>query len=602
MPLFPGRDVGDIGKPAHRRSSMSEVPLMSSRLTISSRGVFRRVMVAVALVPLLVACAPGSSSTTAKPAAPAAAPAAAPVTAASPVAAPADPNVKTGGVAKIGLYQEPILLNPMLGSQTAAELVSRNIIEGLVQATPDGNYAPLLAAEVPTIQNGGVTADGLTVTWKMIMNSGNPIPVRSGYPEIESVTAPDELTAVVKYKKLYSAYRDHFNWVFPAHAFNAPETPVDKLNTLIDKKDFNRAPFGTGPFKFKSWASGDNITLEKNPNYREPGKPYLDGLIFKITPSREAAVQSFKAGELDGVWNLTESNLAEFEAMADASLAPLPSDRVERLILNTSCPSGPQMGDPACPHPVLGDIRVRQAIELAIDKKAIVDKLLFGKTTVASSVVPVGWYAPTLQPTPFDPNKAKQLLDEAGFVPGADGIRSKAGVRAHLEYGTTTGDRLREQTQQVIQEMLKNVGIELEIKNVPSPVLLGGWVDNAARAKGNFDMLMWTTNATLDPQGHLDSYFSSNQIPTDQTRSGRNYHRIQDPELDQAIVAGGATVDDAARKAAYKTAAERINADKGHIVLYNRLQLDALKKYLKGQQPTIWSDFTWDSENWWLDK
>jgi peptide/nickel transport system substrate-binding protein len=400
----------------------------------------------------------------------------------------------------------------------------------------------------------------------------------------------------VRYKQPFPGFKDpHFYWILPEHAFGG--------DTLIDKKDFNRAPIGTGPFRFKSWASGDTIEFERNPNYREQGKPYLDGVIFKVVPSREAAIQAFKVGEIDVLWNLIEANIPEFEQMQDAVAPAIPSDRVERLILNTTCPSGPQQGDPACPHPVLGDLRVRQAIELAIDKKALVDKLLFGKTTVATSVMPIGWYAPKLEPSAYNPEQAKQLLEQAGWRPGPDGIRMKDGVRASLSYGTTTGDRLREQTQQVIQEQLKAVGIEVEIKNSPSAVLLGSWQDNAPRAKGNFDILMWTTNAGIEPQASLFNYYHSSRIPSDQTRGGQNYHRIQDPELDKALEAAGATLDEEQRKAAYKTVAERVNAGKGHIVLYNRLEIHAFKKTVKGNTPdNFWDQFTGNIEDWWLDK
>jgi peptide/nickel transport system substrate-binding protein len=526
---------------------------------------------------------------------------------------------KRGGTVRVGISQEPIILNPILGSQTVNTVVASNMIEGLLQVGPDGNYQPALAAEVPTTTNGGVSADGLTIRWKLkpgvLWSDGkpftsedvlftykvftepqNPIPIRVGYSEIESVTAPDPQTVEVKYKRLYAPFREHLSPIFPAHVFGG--------NPVIDKLEFNRAPIGTGPFKFVSWASGDSITLERNPNYRDKDQPYLDGVIFKVLPSREAAVQAYKVGEIDVLWNLAESNIPEFDAIADSVIQPKPSPRVERLILNASCPSGPQQGDPACPHPVLGDLRVRQAIELAIDKKAIVDKLLFGKTTVATSVIPLGWFAPTLMPSEYNSGRAKQLMDEAGWRPGSDGIRSKDGVRANIEFGTTTGDRLREQTQQVIQEQLKDIGIEVEIKNSPSAVLLGGWQDNAPRARGNFDMLMWTTNVDgLDPQAHLESYFQSTQIPTEAARSGRNYHRIKDPIIDQALVQGGGTLDEAQRKAAYATVAQQVNMDKGHIVLFNRLLIDAYKKYVKGWDANVYdNNIAWDTESWWLDK
>jgi peptide/nickel transport system substrate-binding protein len=584
-----------------------------------------------ALTLLSAACAPAAPpSPTAAPAKPAEQPAPAKPAEQPPAAKPADkapaaaasqPGApKRGGTIRVGISQEPIVLNPILGSQTVNTIVSTNILEGLLYVGADGNYHPQLAAEVPSATNGGVSSDGLTVRWKLkpgvLWSDGkpftsedvlftykvfaepqNPIPVRVGYNEIESVTAPDAETVVVKYKRLYAPFREHLSPVLPSHVFGA--------NPVIDKLEFNRAPIGTGPFRFVSWASGDSITLDRNPNFRDKDKPYADGLIFKVVPSREAAVQAYKVGEIDILWNLVESNIPEFEAIPDSVIDPKPSPRVERLILNASCPSGPQQGDPACPHPVLGDLKVRQAIELAIDKKAIVDKLLFGKTSVATSVIPLGWFAPTnLQPSEYNPGRAKQLMDDAGWSVGPDAVRVKGGVRAAIEFGTTTGDRLREQTQQVIQEQLRDIGIVVEIKNSPSAVLLGGWQDNAPRARGNFDMLMWTTNVDgLEPQSHLDSYFASNQIPTEEARSGRNYHRIKNPTIDQALLQGGGTLDEAARKAAYATVAEQVNLDKGHIVLFNRLLIDAYKKSIKGWEANVYdNNLAWDSENWWIDR
>ncbi|MFN0072890.1 MAG: peptide ABC transporter substrate-binding protein [Chloroflexota bacterium] len=580
---------------------------------------FNVITAIAALMLIMAACVPTTPSPTSAPAQPAAQPTAA--TAGQPAErAPAvSTGPRRGGTLRIGLSQEPIVLNPIMGSQTVNSIVSTNMLEGLLYVGADGAYHPGIAAEVPSPANGGVSADGLTITWKLkpgvLWSDGkpvtsedvvftyrvftepqNPIPIRVGYSEIESVTAPDSQTVVVKYKRLYAPFREHLSPVLPAHVLGG--------NPLIDKLDFNRAPVGTGPFRFVNWASGDSITLERNPHFRDAGKPYLDSVIFKIVPSREAAIQAYKVGEIDILWNLAESNIPEFEAIADSVIQPKPSPRVERLILNASCPSGPQQGDPACPHPVLGDLKVRQAIELAIDKQAIVDKLLFGKTTVATSVIPLGWFAPTLQSVAQNPARAKQLMDDAGWQTGADGVRLKNGVRASLEFGTTTGDRLREQTQQVIQEQLRDIGIAVEIKNSPSAVLLGGWQDSAPRARGNFDMLMWTTNVDgLEPQAHLDSYFRSGQIPTEQARSGRNYHRITNPLIDESLARGGGTLDEAQRRAAYETVAEQVNADKGHIVLFNRLLIDAYKKHVKGWEANVYdNNLAWDSESWWVDR
>jgi peptide/nickel transport system substrate-binding protein len=246
---------------------------------------------------------------------------------------------------------------------------------------------------------------------------------------------------------------------------------------------------------------------------------------------------------------------------------------------------------------------VREAIELAIDKQTIVDRLLYGKTTVATSVIPLGWFAPVLPPTEYNPARARQLLDDAGWQAQPDGVRSREGVRAHIVFGTTSGDDLREKTQQVIQEQLQDIGIEVEIRNAPSGVILGTWVDNAPRSRGNFDMLMWTSNASIEPHTHLDNYFHSSQVPSEQTRGGANYHRIADPIIDQALAQAASTLDEDQRRQAYAIVAERVNAGKGHIVLYNRLQFDAFKTFVKGWEVNVFtSNVAWDSANWWLDR
>ncbi len=526
---------------------------------------------------------------------------------------------KRGGVAKIALSQEPGTLNALFSNSDAADIVSAIVTEGLVSPDPKGDYSPVLAAEVPTQQNGGVSADGLTITYKLKKNvkwsDGTPFTAKdvvytykvimddanglatSGYSSMSSVTAQDDNTLVVKYKELYAGYLTRFKSILPEHVFAG--------KTAIEKEPFSRNPVGTGPFKFKNWASGDNVTFERNTNYREEGKPYLDGVIFKITPSRETAIQSFQTGEVDAIWNLTEAQIPQFEKFADAVLDIAPSVSTERIFLNLSAPSGDKVGDPSVPHPILGDLKVRQAIQYAIDKKIIADKLLYGKTQVANSVIPFGWASTKSQDSVYDAKKAAQLLDEAGWKPGSDGIRSKDGVRMKLTFGTTSGDKLRELTQQLIQEQLKGIGIEVEIKNVPSKVLFGSWTDNSARKRGTFDMLMWTTEPDIDPANHMNNYFNSKNIPSDANKgAGANYSRWKNAEVDAALAAADKTLDQAQRKEAYGTVIKKINEDLPLILLYNRLNIDGFKKYVKGHSPNIWATawLAWNIQDWSIEK
>jgi len=526
---------------------------------------------------------------------------------------------KSGGTLRIALYQEPAILNPFLNSQTAGTEVMGLIFLGLTDVDPEGKRVPVLAAEVPTVQNQGVSADGKTVTyklrrdvkwhdgkpftakdvqftWQAIMDTANPIASRTGYSSITSVDVKDEYTVTLNYKEFYAPFITLFVSVLPAHAY-------DNKTAGMDKHEQARKPLGTGPFKMQEWSSGNHVTLTKNTDYYVRGKPYLDQVVFRITPSREVGVAQLQTAETDVVWDLSEATVPDIEGKPGMAVWAGAAPDVERLILNFSAPSGAQQGLPSSKHPVLGDPKVREAIELAINKKQIVDKLLFGKTTVASSPVPMGWAAYKPAPSEFSPDKAKQLLDQAGWRPGSDGIRAKDGVKMQLTYSTTTGNALRERTQQVIQENLQTVGVSLEIKNLPSAVLLGQWADNSPRKRGNYDINMWTTNAGIDPHSHLFSYFHSSQIPTEANKGdGFNYSRLLDSEVDKALEEAGATPDEVKRKAAYERAIKGIISSRAHIYLYNRLDVDGARSYVMGHKLNPWSVMTWDIQEWWLNK
>src|SRR5919202_4110099 len=220
-----------------------------------------------------------------------------------PTPAPAGQNAQTqgsakpGGTLKMALWQEPTHLNKHMNSQTVGTLVARQIFSHLIDVDETGNYTPMLAMEVPTTQNGGVSADGKTVTyklrrdvkwhdgtpftakdvvftWQARMDPANPVNTRAGYTDIEAVEAKDDSTAVVRFKTLYAPFLDLFGWVLPAHVFGG--------KTAMDKADFNRKPIGTGPFKFVEWVSGDHLTVVKNPDYYRKGAPLLDQVIFRF--------------------------------------------------------------------------------------------------------------------------------------------------------------------------------------------------------------------------------------------------------------------------------------------------------------------------------
>ncbi len=523
-------------------------------------------------------------------------------------AAPADTG--SGGTLTIGLFQEPDNLNPFLAVQTASRMVRDLVLEGLVDADPDGNYVPELA-EVPSVDNGTISEDGLTVTynlvdgitwsdehpftsrdvqftWETVMDPGNAVTTQKGYEDIASIETPDDQTVVVTYTKLYSAALSLFSIpeaILPAHVLEGES---------FGDAEFNRIPEGTGPFMVAEWNSGQSIILERNPNYRVANSPQLDRIIFKIIPDQNAGIAQMRTGDIDVFWNVDSAVIDQFDGMEGVDVQVTPSSNVEYLGLNLSSGS-----DPNTPHFAFGDPNVRLALAMAIDRTPIIEELLFGLSEAATSPIGLGWAAPEGLSNPaYDPDGARALLEEAGWVDSGDGIREKDGQRLTLEISTPTGQQVRELTEQVLQEQFKAVGIELVINNVPAATLFGNWAENGKLQRGDFDITMDTWGPDLDPAGFLGILFDSKSIPQDPGGQGWNFFRLQSDRLDAAIEEGASTLDIEARRAAYRTAVEEILAAGVYIPLYKRSKLDAFSQKVSGQSPNPWGELTWNAEDW----
>ncbi len=583
--------------------------------------------IAVATALALTACG-GAPAAAPQEAAPAAEEATVAPTAEAPAAeAPAAeaPAVAGEKVFIYGLYQEPEILNAFIRTQTVAIEAAGYYEEGLARADPDGNFYGQLATEVPSVENGGVSEDGLTVTWHLrdgvkwsdgepftcadvqftweaVMNPESGAVNASSYAAIESVTCEDDYTAVVQYSQFYAPFLTNFNIVLPKHATGDP--------AKMQEWEYNWAPIGTGPFKLQEWVAGDRMVLVKNENYRDyPEKPHLDKVILRIIESREVGKALITSGEIQGLWDLTEADIPDFENNPNITIHAQPSSGTERLLLNLADPTIDATDDPLNhPHPLLGDLRVRQAIQFGIDKQFIIDELLYGKTTVGVSELSLGWAKCDIAPSTYDPEQAKALLDDAGFTDeDGDGVRechgckyAEEGTPLHMKYQTTSGNQLREESQQLVIEMLHDIGIDLYIENVPSSELFGSWSSGAFRKHGNFDILMYTTNDTIDPQDQMFGYFHSSSIPTEANGgAGFNYSRWINEASDAALVEAASTPDQAKRKAAYQISCEQIDAELPHIYLYDRADIDLTVSNLINYRINGWeTQRSWNTYDW----
>jgi peptide/nickel transport system substrate-binding protein len=537
------------------------------------------------------------------------------VAACAPVAPPAASPTRSGGTL-VFAWQQPDTLNPLYstGTQTNA-LAYRLAVEGLVGIGPDGAPYPVLAEELPTIANGGVSLSGeaMTVryrlradvlwsdgtpldakdvrfTWQTIMSDPR-VASREGYSQIEGIDIPDDRTVVVRYRAVDPAYATRFDAILPRHLLDgAPQSAVD---------DYGRRPLGTGPFRITEFAAGDHLTAERNPRYRVEGRPYLDRVIVRFVASVDAAKAQLRAGEVDAMGSLAESDVADLETDKAIAVATAPSPTVEAVAFNLANPR-----DPASANPVLGDVVVRRALVMATPKALIVEKLLFGRAAPAASEIPIGWAAAAVSQETYDPATARAFLDKDGWRPGPDGIRSKSGVRASLRLVSTTGNALREREEQVLVDEWRAIGIEATIRNVATSTLTAGWQAGGIRKIGDFDLLLANVGlgiGSVDPQSYLSQRHRCTAIPSAANNgAGANYERLCDTRIDALLDDAGATLDMGKRASAYGQVLTILNDRAIAIWLYVRGRYDAFRTRVGGYRSNGWDVVTWNAQDWFV--
>lgn len=524
-----------------------------------------------------------------------------------------------GGTVVLILPEEPATLNYYLADAAIVRQVAdATSMTGLVTIDETGNYVPVLAEGLPTISD-----DHLTVTWKLMdglkWSDGEPLnsdDVRftievlsnpnsgalvgtSGFDLISNVETPDDLTVVLTYSEPYPGYLDQFAYgLFPRHATGAAE---DMANW-----DWNRTPVSAGPFIVSSWESGKSITLTRNVNYYEEGKPYLDEVVFEIVPEPSAQTAMMLNSEAQfHLWP------GEFKADYDGLLAGKAQQYLIPGIWNMAIDfnlSAPFDGDPseATPHPILGDIRVRQAIAQAINYGSLQQDVLQGGVGDSTNPFAYGWYKCDLpRKHGFDVEAANKLLDEAGWVMGDDGIRvakgamyAEDGTRLSLELqGYTAFDPLQ-LTEEFIVENLKAVGIEARIQNYDFSIIFGTFEDNSPRMVGDYDMLIFDRGFTTEPQGYNFDAYHSSRIPSAENTAGGNYFRWANPKVDAALETAGSNFDIETRKAAYCEVGQAVIDDLPQVYLYLFQDNYGIADNLTGYTLNTWGSMSWGIQNW----
>ncbi|EEB82848.1 peptide ABC transporter substrate-binding protein [Roseobacter sp. GAI101] len=513
------------------------------------------------------------------------------------------PSTPTGQIV-VGVSQEPTVFNPLMPRIEVDDGVQLSLFDALVRISPDGEFVPALASEVPTIDNGGLSEDGLTWTFKLRddvkWHDGEPFTAEDVKFTLELIVDPNfqswRTTGHSLIRDIEVVSPTEIKWrmeePFAPYMSILVETmmvPKHILGPLEDRNTapFNQAPVGTGAFKWGSRKAGDNLELVANEEYFGEG-PYIERLIYKYIPDLTVLYTQFKSGDIDIISNqyISPDNYAEAKALTGKVVEVVPSSTVESVFLNME---KPQFQDPA----------VREAIYSAIDKQTIIDALYYGLPTPAESYLPQQsfYYNPDLPKHAFDIEKANTLLDDAGWVPGDDGVRAKDGVRLSFSNSTTSGNHLREQTQQFMQQTLGQIGIEMTIENLPPAVMWGEYW-----SMSKFDSvivgIVFTTGADAD----VTVRFSSDAIPAQGGR-GSNTGQYKNTQVDKLLQEAGQIFDQQKRKDIYREVQEIVRGDLPLLPLFQYATVRGHKEGIKGIEPNINTRIdTWNASQYYWDK
>ena len=495
----------------------------------------------------------------------------------------------------VGYDREPDTMNRY--STHILEDIQSCVIEGLVTADEKNEIVPVLAAEIPTIENGGVKVNGkgMDVIWKLrpgvkwhdgtphtsadvkftvdAINKGDWKPESTdGFDRIDSVTTPDSLTAVVHYKEIYAPYKmQFFRGTLPKHLLQGRD--IDKAG------DYNRNPMGTGPYKLAEWKTGEYILLEKVPNYwRGAQYPKIDKVLFRFISNTTTRINQLRSGELQLVALIPWDKVRDLSSVPSIRLNHILGNGYEHLTLNEK------------QFPAFRDVRLRQALAHAVDRDAIVKTVLDNQVTIVNGPIqPLSWaYDPNVTVYAYDTAKANKLLDDDGWKRGTDGIRTKDGRRLSFTIITQAGYAIRENIAQTLQRQFKDVGVDAKVKLIDGTSITSVWFS------GNFEAMLHWWQMGADPEVTL--MFASDRTPP----AGRNINYVADDSLTKLLYASDRTVDQAKRKALFAAIQRRIADLSIEIPLYNTSKIDAVPASMQNFKgnPTnagpFWNVYEWE--------
>ena len=533
-----------------------------------------------------------------------------------------------GGALKVLWWPGATLLNPHFATGTKDQDGSRIFYEPLASSDPDGNLAPTLAAESPSVQTGGVAKDGKSVTWKLkkgvTWHDGKPFTaddcvftweycadpatasVNIGTYKDVKVEKVDSHTIKVSFTKPTPFWADVFvgvrGMIIPKHLFEPFKGAKSR------EAPANLKPVGTGPYKFADFKPGDMVRGDLNPTYHMANRPFFDTIEMKGGGDAVSAARAvIQTGEFDYAWNMQVEDeiLKRMEQGGKGKADIVAGGNIEHIQCNFTDPWKEVDGERASiktTHPVLSDPAVRQALNLLVDR-ASVQEQIYGRTGIATAnfLNQPSRFASKSTKWELNVDKANQVLEAAGWKKGSDGIRAKDGKKLKFVYQTSI-NAPRQKTQAIVKQAAAKAGIELELKSVTASVYFSSDVAKPDTYSHFYtDIQMYTTTMTQpDPEQFMRQFLTEEIASKENKWQGRNITRWRNEEFDKLHKASESELDPVKRAALFIKMNELVIQNVVVIPVVFRPRVAAVANTLRAEQSGWDSDF-WSLQSWYRE-
>lgn len=501
-----------------------------------------------------------------------------------------------GGQVVVGEEDEPTGFN--YASSKDSFIGVRDVVESVhyfaAKTRPDGSLSfvglesePTLVSEDPqvvewTIADEATWSDGSPVTtadityhYEAVVDPDHDVASRVGYEDIETLEVVDDKTFRATFKRPYGDFRGLWQAIPQAAFMEAQGGPWEQA---LDDEPGPAA----GPYMFEGWRKGESLSLVPNPEWRGDPAPTLDRLVFRFLPDSATVPDAIRNGDVDAVLAQAQVDLMQdLEAVPGLQLETVVGPNFEHLVLNTE-------------DPVVGDPAVRKAIALGLNRPEIVEALVapfypeaepLGNMVIPDSQAE-GYQAHDAAYADQHVDAAREALEGAGWVEGADGVRERDGQRLVIEFATTSDNERREQTLELIKSQLAPIGIDVEIETCPSDCLFSDRLPN-----GKFQVALKSWSGSPFPVADARARFV--------TGGGDNYSRYSSADVDEAAAEAGAALEPEEQLRLANQMDELLWRDLPMIPLFQTPYLAANSDRVTGVEPNATRDgLMWNSEAW----